>query len=123
MKVLRSTVDQPQQVLLELAPGLLVDGRERLVHQQHVGVDRQRPGEADALAHAAGELVRVAVLEAGEADLAQMLARDLLALGPWHAAQLEAEGGVAQGGGPGQQREVLEHEGALRPGAGRPACR
>ena len=67
--------------------------------------------------------MRVAVLEAGEADLAQMLPRDLLALRPRHAAQLEAEGGVAQGGGPGQEREVLEHEGALRPRRRRSAGR
>ena len=75
MKVLRSTLAQPQQVLLELAAGLLVDGRERLVHQQHVGIDGERAGEADALAHAAGELVRIALLEAGEADLADVVAR------------------------------------------------
>ena len=38
-----------------------VDGAERLVHQQHRRVRGQRPGHADALALAAGELVRVAV--------------------------------------------------------------
>ena len=36
--------------------------------------------------------MRVAVLEAGKADLAQMLARYALALGLGHAAQLEPEG-------------------------------
>ena len=118
MKVLFSTATQPQQVLLELAPVLLVDGGERLVEQQHVGVDRERAGEADALAHAAGELVRILLLEAGEADLVDVVARDLLALGPRHAAQLEPEGDVAQHGRPGHQREVLEDEGALRARAG-----
>jgi hypothetical protein len=44
-----------------------------------------------------------------------MLPCDLLALRPGHATQLEAEGGVAQGGGPREEGEVLEHEGALRP--------
>src|SRR3546814_1002375 len=55
--------DQGQQVLLELAPGLLVDRRERLVHQQHLGVDGEGAGKADALAHAARQLVRVGLLE------------------------------------------------------------
>ena len=38
-----------------------VHGAERLVHQQHRRVGGERPGHADALALAAGELVRVAV--------------------------------------------------------------
>ena len=35
-----------------------VERRERLVHEQHVAVLRERPGQRDALAHAAGQLVR-----------------------------------------------------------------
>ena len=115
-------LDQPEQVLLELAPRLLVHGRERLVHEQHVGVHGKGTGEADALAHPAGELVRVAVLGPGKAHLAQVAAGRLLALRPCHPAQLEAEGGVAQGRGPGEEGEVLEDEGPLGAGAGdRPA--
>ena len=114
MKVLFWLVAQPDQVFLELAPVLLVDRRERLVEQQHVGIDRQRARQADALAHAAGELVRIFVLEAGKADLGDVVAGDLLALGRGLAAQFEPEGDVAQHRRPGQQREILEHEGALR---------
>ena len=69
MKVFFSCATSSQQVLLEFSPRLLVDGGERLVHQQHVGVDRERAREADALAHAAGKLVRIFLLEAGEPDL------------------------------------------------------
>ena len=36
-----------------------VEGRHRLVGDDQLGLDRQRPGDADALALAAGELVRV----------------------------------------------------------------
>ena len=57
---MRSLRHEAQQILLELAPRLLVDRRERLVHQQHLGVDRERAREPDALAHAARELVRIA---------------------------------------------------------------
>ena len=40
---------------------LRVERRERLVEQQHARLDRERAREGDALLHAAGELVRVAV--------------------------------------------------------------
>src|SRR3546814_10464409 len=73
---------------------------------------------ADALAHAARQLVRVGLLETLEADLADVALRHRLALGAGDAAQLEAEGDVAQHRRPGHQREVLEHEGALWPRAG-----
>src|SRR5215213_7273857 len=44
---------KPEEILLELAAGLLVDCGKRLVEKKHVGVDRERPRKADALAHAA----------------------------------------------------------------------
>ncbi|MET4691295.1 hypothetical protein [Sinorhizobium fredii] len=34
---------------------------KRLVHQQHFRIDRQRPGNADALFHAAGKLMRAMI--------------------------------------------------------------
>ena len=58
---------QPRKLLLQGEPRHGVDRRERLVHQDDVGIGRPGAGHRDALAHAAGELVRVAVLEAGEA--------------------------------------------------------
>src|SRR3546814_21026916 len=83
--------DQGQQVLLELAPGLLVDRRERLVHQQHLGVDGEGAGKADALAHAARQLVRVGLLETLEADLADVALRHRPALAAGDAPPTEAE--------------------------------
>ena len=38
-----------------------IERRERLVHQQDVGVGGEGAGEADALLHAAGQLVRIFV--------------------------------------------------------------
>ena len=38
-----------------------VEGRHRLVEHHQVGVEREGPGDPDALALAAGELVREAV--------------------------------------------------------------
>ena len=51
-----------------------VERREGLVHEQDLGVGAERAGEADALLHAAGQLRRVAVLVAGEADRLDPLA-------------------------------------------------
>ena len=45
-----------------------VERGERFVHEQGVGFDDERAGEADALAHPAGELLGVGGLEAVEAD-------------------------------------------------------
>ena len=53
-------VDVEQFGLQRLAR-LRVERAERLVHQQHGGVDGQRAGDADALLHAAGKLMRAAV--------------------------------------------------------------
>ena len=74
---------QLQQLVLHQRPGLHVERRERLVHQQDLGVVDEGRGERDALAHAAGELVRVAVLEGGEADPGQPVAGLLPAPPPW----------------------------------------
>ena len=60
--------------------------------------------------------MRILVLEAGKPDLADIVAGDLLALGGRLAAQFQPEGDVAQHGRPGQQREILKHEGAFRTG-------
>ena len=51
----------PQELVLQPVPRDRVDRAERLVHQQHRRVGGERPGHADPLALAAGELVRVAV--------------------------------------------------------------
>ena len=55
---------------LDLLAELLVEGPERLVEQQHLGLEGERPGERDPLPLAAGELVRLALLEARELDAA-----------------------------------------------------
>ncbi len=45
-----------------------VQGRERLVQEHDLGFDRERSSQGDALLLAAGELVGVAALQAGEPD-------------------------------------------------------
>ena len=60
----------PQQLELQDLARLRIDRGERLVHQQHARLDRERPCEAAALLHAAGHLIGIRVLEPGEADQA-----------------------------------------------------
>src|SRR5690349_13735226 len=48
----------PVQLVVKHVPGHRVERAERLVHQQHVRVLGQRPGQRDPLPHAAGQLVR-----------------------------------------------------------------
>ena len=75
-----------EEILLELAPRLLVHRGERLVHEDDVRVDGERAREPDALAHAAGELRRVAVLETLQAHLGDVLSRDFVRVFFFHSA-------------------------------------
>lgn len=56
MMVLPSLLWRLDELLLHLAADQRVEGREGLVHEQHVGVGGQGAGEAHTLAHAAREL-------------------------------------------------------------------
>ncbi len=101
--------------------GQRVERAERLVHQQHARLDRQRAGDADALLHAAGDLARQLVLRRQQAD---KIERGAGALGQLGALFRRAENPlhrqvhVLEAGQPGQQRVVLEHHGAVRAGPG-----
>ena len=67
---------QAEELVLQALAVDRVDRAEGLVHQHHQRVRGQRPGDADALLLAAGELGRVAVAELGvEPDQLQQLGR------------------------------------------------
>ncbi len=87
----------PPDLVAQLGAHLGVERRERLVEQQHRRLDRQRPGQRDALLLATRELAGVALAVLGEADQLELLLRDLAARAAVLAAQLEAE------------RDVVEH--------------
>lgn len=59
---------QLAQLRLHVAADQRIEGAERLVHQQDLGIRRQRPGEARPLLHAAGKLVRILVLPPAQPD-------------------------------------------------------
>ena len=71
------------QLELGFAAQLLVERRQRLVEQQHARPLDQRARERDALALAAGELMRLAALKAVELDQRQHLVDARGDLGAW----------------------------------------
>ena len=84
----------PADLLAQLHPHLGVQRRERLVEQQHLRRDRQRPGQRHPLLLAAGELVRVPVAAVGEADELQQLRGPAATARPCPAADPQPEGDV-----------------------------
>jgi hypothetical protein len=113
----RALVDL-QQLQVQPLAGDLVDGGERLVEQQDVDADHQQPRERDALLHAAGEMARVGVLEAGEANELEQLVR--LALGGVVGlpAQCARQQRLLERRPPGQQGGPLEHQRDVLAGLG-----
>lgn len=110
--------EQGQQLIAEGLRGQHVQGGERLVHQQHVRLHDQGAGEADALAHPAGELLGVGVLETVQADHVDGPQSPAAALDERYAPCLEAEFDVLLDRQPGHQGEGLEEHGGARVGAG-----
>ncbi len=104
-----------QQLEVEILARHVIERAERLVEQQHRGLEHERARDRRALAHAAGELRglrRGEVLEADERDqLVDVVLVDRL------AGDLERQLDVLADAPPRQQRVVLEGDAEL---AGRP---
>ena len=95
----KTTIPRPlgpeahQLDLHELAR-LGVEAGEGLVHQQDVGIGGERPRQRHALLHAARQLVRIGVGEAGEPDQREVAVHALASLLPGHAVERQAEADV-----------------------------
>ena len=98
-----------EKIVAQRLGGENVERRERLVHQQDVGMNDQRPRESNTLAHAAGELARIRGLEPVEADEIDGLQRAAARLRVGMAERLESELHVLEHRQPGKQREALKH--------------
>ena len=61
----------PQDLLVHPLAGHLVERAERLVHEQDRGLERERPGDRDALLHAARQLPRMVLGEVATARRAR----------------------------------------------------
>ena len=64
--------------VLQVGPGLRVDGGERLVHQQHAGLVRDGTRDGHPLLHTAGELPGVCAVGVGQSDGTQRLRDEAL---------------------------------------------
>ena len=100
---------QAHQLVLHAGTDQRIEGGKRLIHQQDVGIDRQRPGEADALLLATRELARPGILVAGEAHRFDPLPGTIQPLILGHALDLEAIGDVFDDGAMRQQAKLLEY--------------
>ena len=111
-----------QHVVGELAAGDLVERRERLVEQQHLGLGDQRAGQRDAHGHAAGELRRPRRAPRPPSPTrAQRLDRPRRA--PRAARTPASSSGratLAAALEPGRQRRRLEHHRGLAAAGGAP---
>jgi hypothetical protein len=105
---------------LGLLPELLVEGRKRLVEEQHLGALGERPGERHPLALAARELARHALRELLELDEAEHLGNPSGDLLPRQPVLLQPEGDVPLDAHVREERVGLEHH-VHRPAIGRDA--
>ena len=96
---------------LQLASDERVQGAERLVHQQDVGICRDGARQAHALLHAARQLMRKAFAPAGQFNPRQRaLCRFQTGLAR-HAANLQGHGHVVTHVAVWHQAKVLKHHG------------
>ena len=72
--------------ILEIGAGLRVDGREGLVHDQHLGLIGDGARDRHALLHSSGELPRVALRRMVEADRDESIVDQPVTLGAARAS-------------------------------------
>ena len=97
------------QLVLHVPADERVEGGERLVEEQHLGIDGQRPGQPHPLLHAAAELLGVMIAPALEADRLQELPGAVLPLAAVDPLHLQPVGHVVHHRAVREQPEVLEH--------------
>ncbi len=116
--VVCGTLPEPQQLEVEAFAAQRIERAERLVEQQHLGLERERPGEGHALAGAAGQLGRAgcAVTLGIERHEVGELGQALRAALGRPAGELERVRDVVRGRAPRQQARLLEHEPDARVG-------
>ena len=94
---------QAQELVLHLAADQRIERRERLVEEPEFRLDGERAGDADALLLAAGQLARVVVLAALQADQLDDLARPRSRVAAVDALDFQRKGDVAEHGQVRQQ--------------------
>ena len=95
-----------------------VERSERLVHEQHRGIVDEGAGDGDPLLHAAGQLPRIAMLEAGESDEGEEVHRHLLVPVATEPLDVDGQEHVVEHAPPRKEHRRLEHHSDVAPGAG-----
>ena len=105
-------VAQGQHQVLQVHAGLGVHGGEGLVHQQQLRLIGERPGNRDALLHAARQFAGMCLAAAGESHRVQGTECQRAGTGPVDALGAQRQRHVAGDRQPRQQRAsvVLEHQ-------------
>jgi hypothetical protein len=98
----------PEQLDVHPLARHLVERPERLVHQEELGLDHERPGDRGALLHAARELPWVVAGEVAELDEVEHLARAPLTLARGHAEDFQRQLHVRLDRSPVEQHRGLE---------------
>ena len=96
------------ELVLQLAAYEGIEGAERLVHQQDLGIDGERTRESDALLHAAREFVGELVPPTAKLDHGQHLLGRGSPLVLRNAPDLQGHGDVVEHGAVRHQRKVLK---------------
>ena len=107
---------EAMQILDQPAACDAVEGGEGLVEEQKVRLGDEGAGKGDAHGHAAGQLARAGVEPVAEADGGQGPGGAGAGLGTGHAGQLQRQGDIGQGVGPGHEGGQLEDEAGAAPG-------
>ena len=93
---------QGDEFVLQFGADERVERGKRLVHEQDIGVGDEGAGEADALLHAAGELLGVFFRPGEKADDFQPLVDLFFHFGSGHFAEFKPQLYIAAHRAPGQ---------------------
>ncbi|OFT87956.1 hypothetical protein HMPREF3115_15030 [Burkholderia sp. HMSC10F09] len=109
-------VPQPQQLFLHLAARQRIERGERLVHQQHARLHRERARNGDALLHAARQRMRIRIGERAEPHLVEIVQRTFARFGTRQLrGDAQRKRDVLHDGLPRRQLiELLKHDHAIR---------
>jgi hypothetical protein len=116
-------VVQPAEFQADLLAGGFVQGADRLVKQQDLRLEHDRPAERDPLPFAAGQSAAGSAQQVLDLQSAGHPANAILNLGPRAVADRQPEGDVRPDGQGGEQGVVLRHIADVPVGWVDPLCR
>src|SRR6202048_1406382 len=108
----------PNQFILHVHAGLLVERTERLIHQDDLRIHQQRARNTDPLIHPARQLGRIVVLETGKSDHVVVALRRGTPAGFLVAPEQEMKGDILPDWQSRHQIGLLEDDAAIGSGGG-----